>query len=213
MRRAVHRTARRWCPDLFPWRQGGNLGTIDHVIASTGPAHSPTTGHEAMSFDDSGIRWRAFGSAVAPDAEGRHPSDGLYYWVLDADTGRQVVDILFRLDPGAICQPHRHLGPTATFVVAGTQLNLTLRHGSWAVVEERPTGFFTANHGDHFHREGRGPDGATVHLTMTAVDGVVWHVLDDDGAILAKARITDFVDVLELQSTSGTTLPRPASGL
>ena len=166
-----------------------------------------------MSFDDSAIRWRAFGSAVPAGPDGRHPSDGLYYWVLGASPGRQVVDILFRLDPGAICQPHLHLGPTATFVVAGTQLNYALRQGSWTVVQERPTGFFTSNDGDHFHREGGGPDGATVHLTMTAVDGVVWHVLDDDGAILAEARLTDFVDVLELQNTSGEGLPRPASGL
>jgi hypothetical protein len=166
-----------------------------------------------MSFDDSGIRWRAFASSVPPDADGRHPSDGLYYWVLGASTGRQVVDILFRLDPDAICQPHLHLGPTATFVVAGTQRNYALREGTWTVVEERPTGFFTANDGDHFHREGGGPDGATVHLTMTGVDGVVWHVLDGDGNVLAEARVTDFVDVLELQSTSGTGTPRPASGL
>jgi hypothetical protein len=175
--------------------------------------HGPRAEAEPMSFDDSGIRWRAFGSAVPPDAQGRHPSDGLSYWVLGANTGRQVVDILFRLEPGAICQPHLHLGPTATFVVAGTQLNYALRRGSWTVVEQRPTGFFASNEGDHFHREGGGPDGATVHLTMTGVDGVVWHVLDDDGAVVAKARVSDFVDVLELQRTSGTGLPRPASGL
>jgi hypothetical protein len=48
---------------------------------------------------------------------------------------------------------------------------------------------------------------------MTAVDGVVWHVLDDDGTVLAVARLTDFVDVLELQNTSATGLPRPGSGL
>lgn len=166
-----------------------------------------------MSFDDSAIRWRAFGSAVPPEADGSHPSDGLYYWVLGVNPGRQVVDILFRLDPGAICQPHLHLGPTATFVVAGTQLNYTLRQGSWTVVEQRPTGFFTSNDGDHFHREGGGPEGATVHLTMTGVDGVVWHVLDDGGRVLAEARVADFVEVLGLQDGSAAGLPRPASGL
>lgn len=166
-----------------------------------------------MSFDDSHITWRCFASALPPDAEGRHPSDGLSYWVLGVSTTRQVVDILFRLDPGAVCQPHRHLGPTATFVVAGTQQNYALRDGTWTVVEDRPTGYFTANNGDHFHREGGGPDGATVHLTMTAIGGVIWHVLDDCGNVLAEARLADFETALGLQNARSDDRPRASSGL
>jgi hypothetical protein len=166
-----------------------------------------------MIFDDSRITWRRFAAALPPDADGRHPSDGLSYWVLGVDTDRDVVDILFRLAPGAVCQPHRHLGPTATFVVAGAQQNYTHRDGHWTVIEDRPAGFFTSNNGDHTHREGGGPDGAVVHLTMAAVDGVVWHVLDDDSQVIAEARLTDFSHVLELQHGNSTASPRTASGL
>jgi hypothetical protein len=167
-----------------------------------------------MIFDDSRVGWRGFGSAVPVSPEGRHPSDGLRYWVLGVDEARQVVDILFRLDPGAVCQPHRHLGPTATFVVSGLQRNLAPSPGGWRVVEDRPAGFFTSNSGDHFHREGGGPDGAVVHLTMTAVDGVIWQVIaDDHETVLAEARVTDFTEVLELQRSGSGSAPRPGSGL
>jgi hypothetical protein len=142
-------------------------------------------------FDDRHVTWRQF-----PGFE------GLYFWVLGVNNARHQVDIFFRLDPGARCPGHRHVGPTDTLVLEGEQLTWELRDGEWQLDQVRGPGHFSANEGDHLHSEGGGEQGTIVHLSMTAVDGVIWETYDDMGVELQSVTtMADFQRVFERQNT------------
>ena len=72
-------------------------------------------------------------------------------------------------------------------------------HG-WALDGVRGPGVFAANEGNHHHSEQGGPRGAITHLAMTAVDGVIWEVLDDSGAVEAVATMNGFRSALDRQA-------------
>ncbi|MEM9653245.1 MAG: hypothetical protein AAGA65_14190 [Actinomycetota bacterium] len=143
----------------------------------------------AAHIDDRAINWREFPGY-----------DGLYFWVLGVNETRQKVDLYFRLAPGARCPSHRHLGPTDTLVVEGIQRTYALIDGEWHLDMEREPGTYAANEGDHLHREEGGPEGAIVHLSMEAVDGVIWETLDDDGNVIDEATLADFRRALDRQA-------------
>lgn len=143
----------------------------------------------AQQFDDSKIRWRPFSG---------YP--GLFYWVLGVDSERQQVDIFFRLAPGARCPGHRHVGPTDTLVVEGEQRTWEKAGDDWALDQVRPPGFYSSVPGDHLHSEEGGAEGAIIHLSMQAVDGVVWETYDDEGVVLQSVTtIEDFQRALDRQ--------------
>jgi len=146
------------------------------------------TGRPANRIDDTAITWRQF-----PGYE------GLYFWVLGVNEQRQQVDLYFRLAPEARCPAHRHVGPTDTLVVEGVQRTWELSDGEWQVGQERQSGTFAANEGDHLHSEQGGPEGAIVHLSMTAVDGVIWETLDDDSNLDSVTTLDDFQRALSRQ--------------
>ena len=140
-------------------------------------------------FDDSNITWRPL-----------RGFEGLYLWVLGVNHERQQVDIFFRLDPGARCPGHRHVGPTDTLVVDGEQRTWELRDGEWFLDEVRGPGAFGSNEGDHLHSEEGGAEGAVVHLSMTAVDGVIWETYDDMAVELQSVTtVDDFQRALDRQ--------------
>ncbi len=139
-------------------------------------------------FDDRHITWRPF----------RGPA-GLSFWVLDVNQPRQHVDILFKLDPLARCVPHCHVGPTNTLVVDGEHRTYTKTGDDWSLDQVRPPGTFVTHDGDSTHIEEGGPDGAIVLLSMQAVDGVIWEVLDDTGAVAEATTVDDFVRAFERQ--------------
>ena len=56
-----------------------------------------------------------------------------------------------------------------------------------------------AHDGDSTHFEEGGPDGAVVLLSMQAVDGVIWEVLDDAEAVVEATTVDDFVRAFERQ--------------
>jgi hypothetical protein len=150
-----------------------------------------------LHLDDRAITWRPLPGY-----------DGLSMWVLGVNEARQQVDIFFRLAPGARCPSHRHAGPTDTLVVEGEHRTWSLGEDGWYLDQIRPPGFFGSNEGDHLHSEQGGPEGTVIHLSMTAVDGVIWDVLDDDGEVVSTTTLADFKRVLERQ---GTVAAQPGS--
>jgi 2,4'-dihydroxyacetophenone dioxygenase len=144
-------------------------------------------------FDDAAVTWRPF-----PDY------DGLSFWVLNVNETRQKVDLLFRFAPGARCPVHRHVGPTDTFVLEGEHRTYELTDDGWRLDQERPPGTFAPSEGDHVHYEQGGPEGAIIALAMQAVDGVIWEVLDDEGAITDITTLADFRRALDRQEAAAT---------
>jgi hypothetical protein len=143
----------------------------------------------AHRFDDRHIDWRPFPG---------YP--GLSFWVLGVDDVRQTVDLLFRLDPGYRCPAHRHVGPTNTLVIEGQHRTYSRTRDGWILDQVRPPGCFASNNGDHMHSEEGGPEGAIVLLSMTAINGVIWEVIDERGAAEAAATLEDFRRALERQA-------------
>ena len=148
----------------------------------------PELARPTLRIDDSAITWRPF-----PGYE------GLYFWVLGVNETRQKVDLYFRLAPGARCPTHHHLGPTDTLVVEGIQRTFEKRDGEWVLDQVREPGVFASNEGDHLHSEEGGPEGGIVLLSMTAVDGVIWEVHDDDDNVMESTTLEDFRRALERQ--------------
>jgi hypothetical protein len=123
----------------------------------------------SFRFDDRAITWRPFRGPV-----------GLSFWVLHVNEAKQHVDILFRLEPFARCVPHNHVGPTSTLVIDGEHRTYQKADGDWAIDEVRPPGTFAVHEGGSIHVEEGGPNGAIILLSMTAVNGVIWTLLDDN---------------------------------
>ncbi len=149
----------------------------------------PTT-RPMLHLDDRELAWRPFTGF-----------EGLSFWVLGVNHARQQVDLLFRLAPGARCPAHRHVGPTDTFVVEGEHRTWARAEtGEWELDQVRAPGVFAANEGDHLHSEQGGAEGTIVHLSMTAVDGVIWEVYDESVTdVLAVATVEDFQRALDRQ--------------
>ena len=145
-------------------------------------------GQASYRFDDRNVAWRPFPGF-----------DGLYYFVLDVDEPRSMVDMLMRFSPHAKCVPHRHVGPTRTLVIDGEHRMFSPDAANGAIGDRRPAGTFSRNSGDESHIEGGGPEGAVILLSMTAVDGVVYEILNEDLAVERIITLDDFRRGIEKQ--------------
>ena len=132
-------------------------------------------------FDDRYIRWRPFLGF-----------EGLYYWVLDVDDDRLMVDMLMRFEPHAKCVPHCHVGPTRTLVIEGEHRIFAPDSAKEVLEHARPAGSFARNSGDETHIEGGGPDGAVILLSMTAKDGTVYKIFNEDLTLDRIITLADF---------------------
>ena len=151
---------------------------------------STTSAPAAPSTVSANVAWRPFPGF-----------DGLYYWVLSVDRTRDVVDMLMRFEPNAQCVPHRHVGPTRTLVIEGE--HILYEPGDCSIeVSRKSAGQLGTNAGDESHIEGGGPAGAVILLTMTAIDGVVYEIFNDDLALERTISLEDFERGLRKQQAT-----------
>lgn len=144
---------------------------------------------DTYRFDDRTITWKPFAGF-----------EGLYYHLLSVDHQAQVVDMLMKFDPHAECVPHRHVGPTKTLVLDGEHrlFDPVADHGP--ATTTRVASGFGSNRGDETHIEGGGANGATILLMMSAVEGVVYEILNADGTIQRTITMDDFQRGIERQA-------------
>lgn len=128
--------------------------------------------------------------------------DGLHYWVVSVERAVDVVDMFMRFEPNAKCVPHRHVGPTRTLVIEGEHL-LFEPDDDTQVTSSRTAGQLGVNTGDERHIEGGGNAGAVILLTMTAIDGVVYEILDDQLEVDRVITLDDFERGLRKQAGEG----------
>ena len=69
-------------------------------------------------------------------------------------------------------------------------------------VSRKSAGQLGTNAGDESHIEGGGPAGAVILLTMTAVDGVVYEIFNDDLALERTISLEDFERGLRKQQAT-----------
>ena len=138
-------------------------------------------------FDDRNISWAPF-----------QGFEGLHYHLLEVDEDRQQVDMLMKFDAEARCIPHRHVGPTRTLVIAGEH-RIYRTDGRGEPTQVRNAGAFATNQGDESHVEGAGPDGAVILLSMQAIDGCVWELMDEALCVYRRITLADFQRGLEKQ--------------
>jgi ChrR Cupin-like domain len=144
-------------------------------------------------FDDRDIHWLPF----------RGFEGCLDYKLLKVDEARGQVDLLMRFAPNQNCVPHRHVGPTKTLVLEGEHRVYRPSIGGGVSCSIRKAGTFSSNEGDETHFEGGGPQGAIILLSMSAVDGNVYDILDElGGAVTREIRLADFRRGYERQEHS-----------
>ena len=142
----------------------------------------------SFRFDDRAVTWRPFRGPV-----------GLSFWVLDVSEDRQRVDILFKLDPWARCVPHNHVGATTTLVIEGEHRTYAKAGGDWVLDQLRPPGTFVSHYGDNVHMEEGGEEGAIIHLSMQAVNGVIWDLIDEHDVVTESTTANDFLRAFDHQ--------------
>lgn len=142
----------------------------------------------SFRFDDRAVTWRPF----------RGP-EGLSFWVLDVSGARGHVDILFKLDPFARCVPHNHVGATTTLVIEGEHRTYAKNGDDWVLDQVRPPGTFVSHDGDNVHVEEGGEEGAIIHLSMQAVNGVIWDLIDEQEVVTESTTVNDFLRAFDRQ--------------
>lgn len=111
--------------------------------------------------------------------------------ILHAREDGQRAEFLVTWEPGAYCHFHRHLGATASTVLAG-ELHVHESEEFLEVHKLRKTGHATANEGGDVHMERAGPEGAVVYYDMRAPDGRLFEMLTDDRRVLRTVTVEDF---------------------
>lgn len=109
---------------------------------------------------------------------------------VDAAAGR--LEFIAKWAPDSYCHFHRHLGRTATRVLAGEH-HVVETNATQTLHKTRRPGFEGEAPANELHMEYGGAEGSTVLFLCEAVDGKLFDVVAPDGAILATATVDDFV--------------------
>ena len=140
-----------------------------------------------MAFNDSNINWRQLGDF-----------EHFTYTIFAIDPAQQIADFALKFVPNERIFLHRHRADTNTFVAHGEH---RIYEPDGRLRESRPTGSFTATPADPApHQEGGGENGAVVvYNTRGSDDGVVFDVLNDDGATVGTLSFDDLNGLFDAQ--------------
>ncbi len=130
----------------------------------------------SRSIDPQSVEWRRI---TDPDCK-RFRVD-FEYSLLGYDLPSGRLDMLLRYGKGGHCRPHRHVASTVTLVLEGEQfLTEFLPDGTTRAIHRKKGEYALAAADAHPHDEHGGGAGATVLLSMTAPDGVLFEYFDEN---------------------------------
>ena len=140
----------------------------------------------AHFFDDTNIHWQTLGDF-----------EHFQYFILDIDTDRLVIDVLFKFAARQQIVLHRHKALNKTFVIQGEHRLYT---ADGQLKEIRPTGCYTSSPASaEPHREGGSDTDAIVLFSIRGDAEVLYEILDDELQIIATLSQTDFINLYQAQ--------------
>lgn len=143
----------------------------------------------SKTFDLQSVEWRR-----VTDPSCKAFRVDFEYSLLGYDLASGRLDMLLRYGPGGHCRRHRHVASTATLVLEGEQfLKELLPDGTTKLVHRQQGAYALAPADAHPHDEHGGEAGATVLLSMTATDGILFEYFDEDMRNRWTLSIADYV--------------------
>lgn len=117
------------------------------------------------------------------------------YSLLGYDIASGRLDMLLRYMDGGHCRRHRHVASTATLVLEGEQvLTEMLPDGTTRAIRRKKGTYALAPADAHPHDEHGGSEGATVLLSMTAHDGILFEYFDENMENAWTLSIEEYVE-------------------
>ena len=144
----------------------------------------------STSFDLANVEWRHVHDTSDPNFYIDFEYSLLGY---DLPSGR--LDMLLRYGKGGHCRRHRHLASTVTLVLEGEQfLTEMLPDGTTKKIYRKKGDYALAAADALPHDEHGGPDGGTILLSMTAIDGLLFEYFDENMTNGWALSIEEYVD-------------------
>lgn len=144
----------------------------------------------STTFDFDAVDWRR-----VTDPDCRRFRVDFEYSLLGYDLAIGRLDMLLRYGKGGHCRPHRHVAATATLVLEGEQfLTEHLPDGTTREIRRGQGTYALAPADAHPHDEHGGETGATVLLSMTAKDGILFEYFDENFRHGWTLSIEDYVE-------------------
>jgi quercetin dioxygenase-like cupin family protein len=142
-----------------------------------------------LSFNNEAITWNRL--------EG---IDHLQYFILDVDSERQIVDVLFKFDANEQIVLHRHVALNHMLVLQGEH---RLYEPDGSVKEVRPAGRYTVSPASNDpHREGGGDEEVIILFSIRGTDGKLYEFLDDDMNVVGEFTMDDFIATYAAQQAA-----------
>lgn len=142
-----------------------------------------------LSFNNEAVTWNKL--------EG---IDHLQYFILDVDSERQIVDVLFKFDANEQIVLHRHVALNHMLVLQGEH---RLYEPDGSVKEVRPAGRYTVSPASNDpHREGGGDEEVIILFSIRGTDGKLYEFLDDDMNVVGEFTMDDFIATYAAQQAA-----------
>ena len=130
----------------------------------------------SKSFDLHSVEWRR-----VTDPDCKQFRVDFEYSLLGYDLPSGRLDMLLRYGKGGHCRRHRHVASTVTLVLEGEQfLEEKMPDGTTKSIHRKKGDYALSPADAHPHDENGGEEGATVLLSMTAPDGILFEYFDEN---------------------------------